>query len=56
MSRKNFKKLSTAVRRDPERAARVEEHKKAIRGSLGRGVGNKAGHQSGYQFESSEPN
>jgi hypothetical protein len=37
MPRKNFKTLSSEVRNDPQRAQRVEEHKKAIRDSLGLG-------------------
>src|SRR4051794_10723372 len=37
MPRKNFKTLRAEVRTDPDRAARVDEHKKAIRDSLGLG-------------------
>lgn len=37
MPRKNFKTLSAEVRKDPARAPRVDEHKKAIRDSLGLG-------------------
>jgi DNA-binding XRE family transcriptional regulator len=37
MPRKNFKTLSAEVRKDPRRAQRIDEHKKAIRDSLGLG-------------------
>lgn len=35
MPRKNFKKLSAEVRKDPVRSARVDEYKRAIEDTLG---------------------